>query len=345
MSNDLDAGAAPPSGLPTVQRRPAEAVSTSNKVHKSTSIVERYALVGLLVLAFTLCAVLLPEFRSLGIVSAMINSQAIVLLLALTATLALRTGDFDLAIPGVMVTSACVVAVMSTNGYPPAVVIPAAVAVGITVGLINALLVVKVGVDSFITTLGMFTALSGIGYAITGSRIITGVPDFYVELSRAKLLGLPMTTWYGWLLVAVLWFVYQRTPAGRYMLFIGGNRDAALLAGISVSRIRTITYVVSGGTGALVGVVLVGNLGAIDPAIGSQYLLAPFAATFLGATAITVGRFNAMGTLVAVYLLVVGITGLQLAGAASWVSPLFNGLALMIAVALAKLVGARGAAR
>ncbi|AZZ80370.1 ABC transporter permease [Gordonia alkanivorans] len=341
MSNDLGTAAAPPSRPPAIQKSPTESVAGSTRARQSTSFVERYALVGLLVLAFALRAVFLPEFRSTGIVSAMVNSQAIILLLALAATLALRTGDFDLAIPGVMVTSACVVAVMSTNGYSPAAVIPAALAVGLIVGLINALLVVKVGVDSFITTLGMFTALSGIGYAITGSKIVTGVPDFYVELSRAKLLGLPMTTWYGWLLVAVLWFVYQRTPMGRYMLFIGGNRDAALLAGISVARIRTITYVVSGVAGALIGIILVGNLGAIDPGIGSQYLLAPFAATFLGATAITVGRFNAIGTLVAVYLLVVGITGLQLAGAASWVSPLFNGLALMIAVALAKLVGKR----
>ena len=118
----------------------------------------------------------------------------------------------------------------------PAVVILVALAVGVAVGLINALLVVRIGVDSFVTTLGMFTALSGIGYAITDSKIVIGVPDFYVKLSRAKLLGLPMITWYAWVLVVVLWFVYQRTPVGRYMLFIGGNRDAARLAGISVGR-------------------------------------------------------------------------------------------------------------
>ena len=345
MTNDLGAVVAPSAGTAATPDKP-EKPATNHKARQSTSFVERYALVGLLVLAFAICALFLPEFRSTGIVSAMINSQAIILLLALAATLALRTGDFDLAIPGVMVTSACVVAVMSTNGYSPAVVILVALAVGVAVGLINALLVVKIGVDSFITTLGMFTALSGIGYAITDSKIVTGVPDFYVELSRAKLMGLPMTTWYAWVFVAVLWFVYQRTPVGRYMLFIGGNRDAALLAGISVARIRTVTYVVSGLVGAIIGIILVGNLGAIDPGIGNQYLLAPFAATFLGATAITVGRFKPIGTMVAVYLLVVGITGLQLAGAASWVSPLFNGLALMIAVALAKLVGKRrGAAK
>lgn len=338
MTNDLtttreSSGTSSPASSPSAP--PKESNSGSSQ------FVERYALVGLLVLAFAVCAIFLPGFRSTGIIAAMVNSQSIILLLALAATVVLRTGDFDLAIPGIMVTSACVVAVLSTNGLSPAIVIPAALAVGLIAGLINALLVVRVGVDSFITTLGMFTALSGIGYAITGSKIVSGIPDFYVELSRAKLLGLPMTTWYGWVAVLVLWYLYQRTPMGRYMLFIGGNRDAAQLAGLPVAKIRTVTYVVSGLVGSTIGILLAGNLGAIDPGIGNQYLLAPFAAAFLGATAIAVGRFNALGTLVAVYLLVVGITGLQLMGAASWVSPLFNGLALMIAVTLAKLVGNR----
>src|SRR5690606_22065045 len=117
-----------------------------------------------------------------------------------------------------------------------------------------------------------------------------------------------------------LWYAYERTPLGRYMLFIGGNRSASELAGINVDRIRIGSFIASGLIAALIGVFLVGNLGAIDPSIGSQYLLAPFAAVFLGATAITVGRFNSFGTVVALYLLAVGFTGLQLMGAPSWVN-------------------------
>lgn len=302
-------------------------------------LVERFALVGLLILLFFICVGFIDGFGSVSVLQAMVNSQAIVLLLALTATVVLRAGDFDLSIAAVMVASAAVVAVLSEKGYSVAVVIPAALLLGAFVGAINALLVVKVGVDSFITTLGMFTAFTGVAYAITDSRVVVGVPDFYIELARAKMLGLPMTTWYAWILVVVLWYVYQRTPLGRYLLFIGGNPDSARLAGINVERVRAGTFIASGLLAAAIGILLAGNLGAIDPSVGNQYLLAPFAAVFLGATTISVGRFNSIGTVVALYLLVVGITGLQMLGAESWVNNLFNGTALVLAVTLAKLAG------
>jgi ribose transport system permease protein len=321
--------------------------SPARKTHGrgARELVERYALVGMLFLLLAVCAALLPEFRSVSILQAMVNSQAIVLLLALTATVVLRTGDFDLSIAAVMVTTAAAVAVLSQQGFSPGVVIPVALLMGLGVGLINGLLVVKIGVDSFITTLGMFTAFTGIGYAITDSRVVVGVPDIFVEMARAKFLGLPLTTWYAWILVAILWYVYERTPLGRYLLFIGGNRDSARLAGINVERIRIGTFVVSGLVASIIGILLVGNLGAIDPSIGGQYLLSPFAAVFLGATTITVGRFNSLGTVVALYLLAVGITGLQLLGAESWVNNVFNGVALVLAVTLAKLAGRHGKAK
>lgn len=317
---------------------------TASKVSghiSARSLFERFALVGLLVLIFAVCFAFLPSFRSPNVLGAILNSQAIVLMLALTATLVLRTGDFDLSIAGVMVTTAAVVGVLSQAGLPWALAVLISLLVGLLAGAVNALLVVQIGVDSFIATIGMFTALTGLGYAITNSQIVTDVPDVLSEFARFKLLGLPATTWFAWLLVAVLWYVYEKTPLGRYMLFIGGNRSASSLAGINVDRIRTGTFIASGLIASIIGVFLAGNLGAIDPSIGSQYLLAPFAAVFLGATAIYVGRFNSLGTMVALYLLAVGFTGLQLLGAPSWVNNVFNGVALMLAVALAKIVGRR----
>jgi ribose transport system permease protein len=305
------------------------------------SFLERYALVGLLLLLFAVCFALLPGFRSASVIGAVVNSQAIILMLALTATIALRTGSFDLSIAGVMVTSGAVIGVLTGAGVPWYLAIGAALLVGIAAGAINGFLVVKIGVDSFITTIGMFTALTGIGYAITNSTIVTTIPEGITEVARFKLLGLPLTTWFGWLLAVGLWYIYQRTPLGRYMLFIGGNTDASRLAGINVDRIRFGSFIASGLTASLIGVLIVGYLGAIAPSIGSQYLLTPFAAVFLGATTIAVGRFNSLGTLVALSLLAVGFTGLQLLGAPTWVNNVFNGLALMLAVALAKIVGRR----
>jgi ribose transport system permease protein len=93
--------------------------------------------------------------------------------------------------------------------------------------------------------------------------------------------------------------------------------------------------------GGFAGIVLVGILGAVDPSIGPQFLLPPYAAAFLSTTTIQLGRFNVVGTLVGLYLLAVGITGLQLFGVASWISDVFNGGALILAVGFARLARLR----
>jgi ribose transport system permease protein len=305
------------------------------------SFLSRYALVGILLLLVAACLVLIPEFRSWRLVGSMVNTQSIILLLALVATIVLRTGDFDLSIPQVMIGSALIVAVLSREGVPPLAAVGVAVALGAVVGLINGYLVVVIGVDSFVTTLGTSTALGGFAYLISGSRIVPGVPDVFIDAARSTVAGLPLITWYAWILVLVLWFVYQKTPIGRYLLFIGGNRNASRLAGLRVTPIRLVAYLVSGVLAAVIGVVYAGYLGAVDPSVGGQYMLQPLAAVFLGATAITVGRFNPLGTMVALYLLTVGITGLQLMGAQTWVTNMFYGSALVIAVTAAKIAERR----
>jgi ribose transport system permease protein len=296
----------------------------------------------LVVMLVAFSAAMPDRFATGGNFRAIIESQAVLLLLAVAATVPLRAGDFDLSIASMMTATAAMGATILAGGGSLVLVVALSVAMGVAVGLINGFFVVKIGVDSFITTLGSLTALTGATFAISDSEVIFGFDGGVLALARTELLGLPLSVWYGWLLVAIAWYVYERTPAGRYLVFVGGGRDVARLAGLKVDRIRMGAFVASSTIAALAGVVLIGDLGAFDPSLGPSYLLQPFAAAFLGAATISVGRFNALGTLIGLYLLVVGITGLQLLGAATWVSEVFNGLALIMAVTVARLIGGRG---
>lgn len=320
------------------QKRPASRGGTRN-FGTTSGGVQKYTLLIILAATLALCLIAIPEFRSLGLITSMINSQSIILLLALVATIVLRTGGFDLSISQTMVASAALTIVLTKAEVPLLLAAVLSLLLGVLVGCINGVLVVYVGVDSFVTTLGSYSALAGFSYLVTNSGIIAGVPDALVNAVRSQLLGIPLVTWYAWALAIALWFIYQRTPLGRYLLFIGGNADAALLAGIPVQRIKFGAYVASGGLAALIGIVFLGYFGAVDPGVGAQYMLQPLAAAFLGTTAIVVGRFNALGTVVALYLLIVGITGLQVLGAQTWVTNVFYGLALMIAVTASRLAG------
>jgi ribose transport system permease protein len=302
------------------------------------TIAERYGVVIALGLLFLGFSIALPStFPTWPDVQTMVNSQALVLMLALGLTLPLRAGDFDLSIAGTLGASGALTAQLITHGHGLAVAIIGALGLGLLVGLVNGILIVKVGVDAFIVTLGMGTALGGLAYAITGSQVLSQFPNGLLEIARTNFLGLPALTWYGWLLVLIAWFVYERTPLGRYLLFVGGSRESARLAGLPVDRLRMFAFIGSALISAITGVMLTSSIGALDPSLSGQFLLQPFTAAFLGATTITVGRFNAVGTLVGVYLLVVGITGLQLLGVEPWVTDVFNGGMLVLAVTFARI--------
>ena len=133
----------------------------------------------------------------------------------------------------------------------------------------------------------------------------------------------------------------EYTPGGRYLYAVGGNPVASRLAGVRVGRVTMIAFISSGVTSAFAGIVYLSTIGTATPDSGSGYLLPAFSAVFLGATQIRPGRVNVLGTLVAIFLLATGVTGLQLAGAPSYVTQLFNGAALIIAVALASRTARR----
>lgn len=305
-------------------------------------LISRYAvpLIGLAM--FAVFSLWHPDiFFTTANFKAMVNAQAIVLLLALAASVPVRAGDLDFSVSSVMTASGATLAAVSVAGGPLVLAVAAALGVGLCVGAINALFIVKIGVDPLVMTLGMLIALGGFAYAITGSAVLVNIPQSVITFSTHKLLGLPLATWYGWVLVVIVWYVYEKTPSGRYLLFTGGNRDAAQLSGVPVARIRTIALMVAALISSFTGIVLVGQFGALDPSVGPAYLLQPFAAVFLGATTVRVGRINAFGTMFALYLLIIGITGLQLLGARQWLNDVFNGVALVIAITVARAAGRR----
>ena len=310
---------------------------------KRGDFASRYALLFFLIAMLATFSIGMSNlFFTTANFTSMIRSQGILLFLALAVTVPLRTGDFDLSVGQTMVLSAVLVSILTTQYQVP---VPLAVLVsiltGVVIGAINGFFVVVVRLNAFVTTLGMMTLLEGIAFALTNYRVLFGLPDSLQWLSRNTIAGLPQSAYFGWILLLILWYVYEFTPLGRHLLAIGENADNARLSGIRVDSIRFGSFVAAATISAIAGVLLAGELGAMDPTIGPQYLLTPYAAAFLGSTTIQIGRFNAWGTLIGLYLLVAGITGLQLMGIPTWVSSVFNGVALLTAILFARLTRGR----
>ena len=264
------------------------------------------------------------------------GSQAITAMVAMGLIVPVACGAFDLSIGGTIGVAVCIVIWFQANGHGFALGIVVALVAGLLIGLVNSFIVVKLNVNSFIATLGMSSILSAGTYWVTdGSTVSNGISPHFTAIGQNLLWGLPLPVFYMLALGIVLWWLLEYTPVGRYLYSIGGNPQAARLAGIRVGRITTSAFVLSGVVAAFSGVILAAELGSLSPDIGVPYLLPAFSAVFLGATQVFPGRVNVPGTLIAIFLLATGVKGLQLAGAPSYISSLFNGAALIIAVALA----------
>lgn len=304
-------------------------------------LAQRVGLVGAWLILIVFFSIRLTDtFFTRENMATVLGSSAVIAVLALSLLVPLTAGDYDLSGAATLALSANVVAVLNVNhGWPVGWAILAAVAVGMLVGATNGAFVVLFGVDPFIVTLGMFTFLQGIIGWISSSQNITGISSGLTDWTITKrFLDVPLEFYYGLGLCIVLWYVLGYTAAGRRLLFVGRGREVALLSGVRVGAMRFGALVVSGGIAALGGVLYAGTLGGSDPTSGLSYLLPAFAAAFLGATAITPGRFNAWGTFIAVYFLATGINGLQLFGVPNYVQNLFYGGALILAVALSQVV-------
>ena len=264
------------------------------------------------------------------------GSQAVTAIVAMGLIVPVACGAFDLSIAGTMGMGVCIVVWFQANGHGYLLGIFAALAFGLLVGLVNSFIVVKLHVDSFIGTLGMSSILTaGTTWVTGGFQVANGISPHFTAIGQKQILGLPLPVYYMVVLALILWWMLEYTPVGRYLYSIGGNTQAARLAGIRVGRITTGAFLISGLVAAFAGVLLAAELGSASPDVGVPYLLPAFSAVFLGATQILPGRVNVLGTLIAIFLLATGVKGLQLAGAPGYINDLFNGVALIIAVALA----------
>jgi len=295
----------------------------------------RFALPALLVVIMAVFSVVEPDtFPTLDNATTILTTQAVLAVLALAALSTLVVGQFDLSL-GAQLGLAQVILPGVLSRYQVNLGVGILIAVGVTtlIGTISGLLVARVRLNSFIVTLGIATVLQAVVLWFTGSQVIfEGLPESLVEFSTAAVLGIPMPVIYVAVIAILVWLLLERTPFGRFMEAVGGSRDAARLSGINSDGITVIAFALGGMLAGIAGVLQASQVGSGNPAVGPEFLLPAFAAVFLGATSFRVGRFNVWGTLVAVITVAVGVSGLNLLGVPQWVNPLFNGVALLVAI-------------
>jgi ribose transport system permease protein len=283
------------------------------------------------------------SFLNWGNFSIMFASYAPAALLALAIIIPLTAGDYDLSVGAVLTLAASTIGVLNVWQHLPILLVLAiVVAIGVAVGLLHSLFIVYFRVPSLVVTLGSTSLMSGIVQWMTNSSTIGGIDSSLIMATVGnRLIGVPYAFYYALAAALIIWYVFDYTPLGRRLLFVGRGREVARLNGIAVDRVRVGALLTSAVLSSVAGIIYAGILGSADPYSGLNYLLPAFAAAFLGATTIQPGRFNPWGTIVAVYFLATGITGLSMLGIPLWVTNVFNGAALILAVTISQITRGR----
>ncbi|HLH67169.1 MAG TPA: ABC transporter permease [Solirubrobacteraceae bacterium] len=287
---------------------------------------------------FALFSLWVPDtFLRTSTFTTILSEQAITGIVAVGLVLPFAAGAFDLSFAyNVGFGSILVAWMIGDHGFPVWAAVVLAVAACTAIGAINGALVTVVGINSVIATLGVGSCLSAATNWVSGGNQIIGLSNAFQSIADDSLLGISLPVYYLLALALIAWFALEHNPWGRRVYAVGGNREAARLAGIRADRIVFTTLTLVGAAAGFAGVLVSAQIGAGDPSVGPPYLLPAFAGVFLGSTQIHRGRFNVWGTVVAVLVLAMGVKGLQLAGAPFWLPDMFNGVALIVAVGISQ---------
>jgi ribose transport system permease protein len=297
----------------------------------------RFALVLVLLALIGVFGGLKPDaFLTTENLKSILTNETSTLFLAFAAMLPLIVGQFDLSIASVFTfTQVMAVGLPLHQGMAALLAIAVALGGALIVGLVNGLLVVRGGISSFIVTLASGSIVGGITlWYSKGQSIFGKVPAGLTSLARDQLFGVALPVYYALALALALFVLLARMPHGRKMYAIGSNERAAALTGVNTQRYVVASFMGSSLLAGVGGVLLGASVGAATSESGASLLIPAFAGAFLGATAFQSGRFNAFGTLVAVYVVAVLINGLQQLGASLWVTPVLQGATLILAIGL-----------
>lgn len=303
-----------------------------------------YVIVLAIVLESIFFAVYAPQFLSLPNLINIALSIAITGILAVGMTAVILTGGIDLSVGSVAALAGIVAAMAAASGATGAVALAAlaALGVGLAVGAFNGLMVSRFRVPPFVVTLAMLTICRGLAFVITEGRSVSDLPPGFGLFGRELFLRVPVPVWLMLLVFAAGWFVLKRMTFGRYVYAVGGNREAAFLAGVNIKGVTMLVYVLNGLMVGLAGLVLASRLGAGVPNAGNQYELDVIAAVVVGGTSLNGGRGSVIATLWGAVFIGVLNNGLNLANVDPYVQKIALGIVILLAVLTDQLNKTRG---
>jgi ribose transport system permease protein len=299
------------------------------------TILQVAGMLPVLILLAIFFEVSTDRFMSWQNISIVAQQAAINIVLAAGMTFVILTGGIDLSVGSILASSAMVAIIASHIPEWGMLGVPAALAMGLAFGLANGILIAWMRLPPFIVTLGSLTAVRGVARLMGGDTTVFNPELPFAFIGNGTLLGVPWLVIIALAVVVISWIVLRRTVLGNRIYAVGGNADAARLAGIKVWAILLFVYATSGLLSGLGGVMSAARLYAANGLqLGQSYELDAIAAVILGGTSFTGGIGSIWGTLIGALIIAILTNGLILLGISDIWQYIIKGLVIIGAVAL-----------
>lgn len=288
-------------------------------------------LFGLLAIAATF-SILTPSFLTQHNLINILQQSSINACVAIGMTLVIISGGIDLSVGPTAALSAVLTATMIVGGVPFPIAFLGGLLVGMACGLVNGLLISLAGLQPFIVTLGTLSLYRALALIFTGGNPVLGLPVAFRRLFTGTLGVLPIPVVVVAVMSLLAWFVLRKTPLGEYILAVGGNEEAARIAGVPIVRTKIATYMISGGLAFLAAMILIGRLGAAEPVLGNLWELEAIAAAAIGGASLMGGKGSIVGTLLGALVLGAMRNGLTLLNVQAFYQLLATGIIIIVAM-------------
>ncbi len=261
--------------------------------------------------------------------------------IALGMTLVIISGGIDLSVGPVAALSAVLGASMLVAGVPVPLAIAGALAVGVACGFVTGALITWGGLQPFIVTLGGLSLYRALALIYTGGTPIFGLPNEFRALTNGAVIGIPNPVIVVAVLAILAWIILNKTPLGEYFMAVGGNPEAARIAGVPVTLTKMAAYMISGLMAAVAAMILIGRLGAAEPTMGTLWELDAIAAAAIGGASLMGGRGSILGTLIGCIILGTLRNGLTLMNVQAFYQLLATGIIIIVAMLIDKVTSGK----
>lgn len=303
-----------------------------NRLIKKITGQREFALVIVLLVISITMTFASPVFLTSMNIKSLLLALSVETIIAVAMTNLMVSGGFDMSVGSVVGLTGVTMGLLLKGGVPLILAILIACLLGVVIGFIQGMIISKLGINAFVTTLAGLSIYRGLTYIITNGEAQGNFPKAFLAIGQSEILGIPSPIWIAIIVVIIGDILLRKSRFFRQNYYIGGNRKAAEVSGIKVDRMTVVNYMISGLFAAIAGLVLASRMGSASLTAGQGMELRVITATIIGGASLNGGEGTVLGTFLGSMLMVIIMNVLTLLSINIYWQTFVVGATLLLAV-------------